>query len=604
MTPEELVERFEVLAEAEDGIDRLRELVLSLAVRGRLVAQDPSDEPASELLERIATEKTRLMTAGSVRKPRPGSAPKDQQPHRAPNLPPGWDESSLAEIGEVSPRNEVDDEADVGFVPMSVVPTDYRLPLVAESRRWCDIRKGYTHVADGDVVVAKITPCFQNRKSCVVSDLPNGVGAGTTELHVVRPLSGLTDPRYLLLFCKTAEFIEGGVATMSGTAGQQRVTNDYFAKRPVPLPPLAEQHRIVARVDKFMALIDRLAAARTTREQARTQARDALLHALAHAAGASPARTAWSAVEARLHDVFVSPADVAPLRQAILQLGVRGKLARQDPRDEPATQWLDRCQPAISKHRRNEPTARAGDDIESLPTGWCETSLGSVLTDCRNGCSSTPNDHGRGSRLLRISAATGSSSGLVNLNDVRHVDLPEKDTDPFVVRQGDILVCRFNGNLHFVGKASLVVTEPGLRTLYPDKLIRLRSIMLPEYLRYALAGQFVRAQIEDLAATTAGNLGINGGQLRSIRLWVPPRRTTPHCRPRRRTLRPLRPHRSRAPNRAHHPVRLRHRRHPRGPCAPRPHGRCCAHKVDGEPNKRVGAARVAELEDGHVAGLP
>jgi type I restriction enzyme, S subunit len=106
--------------------------------------------------------------------------------------------------------------------------------------------------------LAKITPCFENGKSAVFRNLTGGIGAGTTELHIVRPL--FVDQDYILLFVKSPHFIETGIPKMTGTAGQKRVPTEYFARSPFPLAPLAEQHRIVAKVDALMALCDQLEA--------------------------------------------------------------------------------------------------------------------------------------------------------------------------------------------------------------------------------------------------------------------------------------------------------------------------------------------------------
>jgi type I restriction enzyme S subunit len=99
-------------------------------------------------------------------------------------LPIGWAWTCLQELGEINPKNNLLDEMEVGFVPMPLVPTDYRQSVGYEKRRWSEIKKGFTHFANGDVGVAKITPCFQNRKSVVFSNLPNGYGSGTTELLI------------------------------------------------------------------------------------------------------------------------------------------------------------------------------------------------------------------------------------------------------------------------------------------------------------------------------------------------------------------------------------------------------------------------------------
>ena len=256
MTPGEFIEVFDTVAEAPGGVERLRESVLQLAVRGRLVPQDSGDESAAVLLEHIAEERARLVRAKKIGKQKP--VPTLDHSAIAVELPLGWTWTCTAALGVVNPRNVAGDDAMVSFCPMPVIPTDYRQRFAPETRRWGDIKKGYTHFAEGDVVVAKITPCFQNRKSCVMTGLEGGIGAGTTELHVIRIIANKVVPEYLLLFYKSPDFLQMGVATMTGTAGQQRVPREYFAYTPLPLPPLAEQQRIVAKVDELMGLIDRL----------------------------------------------------------------------------------------------------------------------------------------------------------------------------------------------------------------------------------------------------------------------------------------------------------------------------------------------------------
>ena len=240
-----IAERMDDLFTAPADLAPLREAVLQLAVRGRLVSQDSGDESAAVLLEHIAEERVRLVRAKKIGKQKPVSSLAHSA--NAVELPSGWTWTCTAALGVVNPRNVAEDDAMVSFCPMPVIPTDYRSPIVPETRRWSDIKKGYTHFAEEDVVVAKITPCFQNGKSCVMTGLEGGIGAGTTELHVIRIIANKVVPEYLLLFYKSPDFLQMGVATMTGTAGQQRVPREYFAYTPLPLPPLAEQHRIVAK---------------------------------------------------------------------------------------------------------------------------------------------------------------------------------------------------------------------------------------------------------------------------------------------------------------------------------------------------------------------
>ena len=230
------------------------------------------------LLEHIAEERARLVLAKKIGKQKP--VPDLAHSATTVELPSGWTWTCTAALGVVNPRNVAEDDAMVSFCPMPVIPTDYRQPIAPETRRWGEIKKGYTHFAEGDVVVAKITPCFQNRKSCVMTGLEGGIGAGTTELHVIRIIANKVVPEYLLLFYKSPDFLQMGVATMTGTAGQQRVPREYFAYTPLPLPPLAEQHRIIAKVDELMGLIDRLEQHLVTKEKHQAALAEAAVHHL------------------------------------------------------------------------------------------------------------------------------------------------------------------------------------------------------------------------------------------------------------------------------------------------------------------------------------
>ena len=124
-------------------------------------------------------------------------------------------------------------------------------------RKWREIKQGFTHFANNDVSVAKITPCFENRKSVVFSDLPNGIGAGTTELHIIRPYCNIM-PEYILAICKTDYFIINGVKNFTGTAGQQRINSQFVRDTIIPLPPLSEQKRIVQRISQLLESIKSL----------------------------------------------------------------------------------------------------------------------------------------------------------------------------------------------------------------------------------------------------------------------------------------------------------------------------------------------------------
>ena len=123
-----------------------------------------------------------------------------------------------------------------------------------EKVKWSKIKKGFTHFANGDIAFAKITPCFQNRKSAVFDKLPNGIGAGTTELKILRTFAETINRFYLLYFLKSPYFIEGAI--FKGTANQQRIISGYLENKLFPLPPLKEQQRIVEKIEELIPHIE------------------------------------------------------------------------------------------------------------------------------------------------------------------------------------------------------------------------------------------------------------------------------------------------------------------------------------------------------------
>ncbi|WP_346841075.1 restriction endonuclease subunit S [Metapseudomonas otitidis] len=333
-----LTDNLPLLAGAPNGIKKLRELILELAVRGKLVPQDPNDEPASELLKQIAEEKARLVSEGKIRKQKPlAESGEEAEPFE---LPAGWKWSSLAQVAFVNPRNAAADSLEVSFVPMTFIGTRFDDQHAQEPRLWGEVKQGFTHFAEGDIGVAKITPCFENSKACVFSNLVNGLGAGTTELHIVRPVSGTLDPRYVLAYLKSPQFLLVGETKMTGTAGQKRLPKDFVEANPFPLPPLSEQHRIVAKVDELMALCDRLEARQADADSAHAQLVQALLDSLTQAPDAGDFAQSWQRLAEHFHTLFTTESSIDALKQTLLQLAVMGKLVPQDPGDEPASELL------------------------------------------------------------------------------------------------------------------------------------------------------------------------------------------------------------------------------------------------------------------------
>lgn len=172
-------------------------------------------------------------------------------------LPEGWEAVALSNIAEINPRHDktLDDKLLVSFVPMAVVSeSDWRLPRT-ETRPLGKVRQGFTHFANGDVLLAKITPCMENGKAAVAADLENGIGCGTTELHVIRPMDGVSS-HFLYHFVHQESFRRAAAMNFTGTAGQLRVPVSFVKEIEVPLPPSAEQKRIVTKLELVLARVD------------------------------------------------------------------------------------------------------------------------------------------------------------------------------------------------------------------------------------------------------------------------------------------------------------------------------------------------------------
>ncbi|AMS28253.1 MAG TPA: type I restriction endonuclease subunit S [Hyphomonadaceae bacterium] len=169
-------------------------------------------------------------------------------------LPNGWLRPMISEVAEVNPRKEVHVSPNdlVSFVPMAAVDEVSGKIRSALDRPYREVSKGFTHFRDNDVIFAKITPSMENGKSAVAQNLLNGTGMGSTEFHVFRS-NGAIEPEFLWRFIRQKSFREAAQTVMSGAVGQQRVPAEYLRDHLIPLPPVAEQKRIVAKVDGLTA---------------------------------------------------------------------------------------------------------------------------------------------------------------------------------------------------------------------------------------------------------------------------------------------------------------------------------------------------------------
>lgn len=175
------------------------------------------------------------------------------------DIPKKWKWVRLQDVADINPRVKPNDEnVVVSFIPMASVSAGYDGKItIGDERVWSSVKNGYTKFSNGDVILAKITPCFQNRKSAIANNLKNGIGCGSSEFHVIRA-SADVDPEYVLMFLKSEWFIRYGMDNFKGTAGQQRLGTKELKTCPFPLPPLPEQRRITAKSKKLFGEVNRL----------------------------------------------------------------------------------------------------------------------------------------------------------------------------------------------------------------------------------------------------------------------------------------------------------------------------------------------------------
>lgn len=167
-------------------------------------------------------------------------------------IPATWQFEKVRNIFIVNPKNKLRDELPISFIPMTLIEEQFSDAYQYEIKTWNSCKKGFTHFATGDVAFAKISPCFENRKSILFEHLENDFGAGTTELCILRRFTADILGKYLLYFIKSEYFISRGKETFSGVVGQQRVDKEVILNTYIPIPPLSVQNKLINSIDIFL----------------------------------------------------------------------------------------------------------------------------------------------------------------------------------------------------------------------------------------------------------------------------------------------------------------------------------------------------------------
>ena len=357
------------------GIKKLRELILELAVRGKLVPQDPNDEPASELLKRIAAEKAELVKQGKIKKQKP--LPEISEEEKPFELPEGWEWVTLATVGEIVG----------GGTPKSDNPQFW----AKNGIKWITpadlygLKGKYITSGARDISPAGLsnssTRLMPKGSVLFSSRAPIGyVAIADAELSTNQGFKSCVpyikeSAEYIYYFLlASAKKID---AEASGTTFKE-VSGAIVSKILLPLPPLSEQLKIVSRANELMSLCDQLEQQSLTSLDAHQQLVETLLGTLTDSQNAEELAENWTRISEHFDTLFTTEASVDALKQTILQLAVMGKLVPQDPNDEPASELLKRIaqekaqlvkEGKIKKQKSLPPISDEEKPFE-LPEGW------------------------------------------------------------------------------------------------------------------------------------------------------------------------------------------------------------------------------------------
>ena len=520
MNPAQLFSHFDRISEAPDAIPRLRQFILELAVRGKLVDRDASETPASELLKSCRAEADRRVASGTMQKL---ARIRTVQPDEAWfEIPSNWLWVRLATIAQVimghSPPGHTYNKTGDG-VPLINGPVEF------------------TNGPFGKTVINQYTTAPKN--ICEVEDLllcVRGSTTGRTNIAGFRACIGrgvaairpFLDAQYIHLFIWR---LRASIIGMGRGIAFPSVSRQQVEELPVPLPPLAEQHRIVAKVDELMALCDRLQTAQRERESRRDWLAAASLHRLNQPVDGDPiAFREHSRFHLRhLPRLTTRPEQIKQLRQTILNLALRGRLVQQNSDDEPASELLKRIQAekerlikkgTLRKEKPLPQVARDGAPF-SVPTSWSWARIGtcSLLTEYGT---SVKSDHSEnGVPVLKMGDIQG---GRLVLGGQKKVPRLIDDLPQLFLKRFDLLYNRTN-SAELVGKTGIYLGEDDAYT-FASYLIRIRFIIgltSPIYSNLAMnAPYFRKTQILPELQQQCGQANVNGTKLRNMVIPLPP----------------------------------------------------------------------------------
>mgnify|MGYP001356960504 CR=1 FL=1 len=520
MNADVLLEHFHRLGDAPDAVPRLRRFILDLAVRGKLVEQSKKDEPAEVLLKKMATERVKLVEAREFRRTQP--LPSVGPDERSFEAPAGWSWTRLGVIGDwgsgSTPSRGKAEYYGGAYTWLKSGELNDVIGLTGSDERLSDIALkecSFRLNRKDDVLIAMYGATIGKLAILGEDAVTNQAVCGCTVL------SGIVNKYLFLQLLAMRSAFHG----QSEGGAQPNISKEKIVNTPFPLPPLPEQHRIVAKVDELMALCDRLEAAQQRREQHRTHLTAATWQGLV--SETEPETTQFAL--AQLPALTTRKEQVAALRQTILDLAVRGRLVKQDERDEPAEVLLKRIakeKAAYQTGRKKEFRVDPLTDEElrfALPSSWTWARTNDVTVYVQRG-KSPKYSLEKKIPVIAQKCVQWADFQLEKAQFIEPASLSKYGEERYV-QDGDLL---WNSTGHgslgrlivfrerFKGKYPIIVADSHVTVIRASKHIN------PDYLFCWFAGPLVQDEINDKSTGTTNQTELPVGTVLAYDVPLPP----------------------------------------------------------------------------------
>ena len=533
MQAKQLMEQFALIANAPQGIQRLREMILQWAVQGKLVPQDPTDEAAAVLLAKIQAEKERLIKQGTIKRQKPlPPIREDEKPFELPN---GWIWEKVGNIFEVkrgaSPRPKGDPKY------FSNQPTPYHWIKISDLRK-----HGKNNILYG--TDEYLTELGSSKSVLVEKGTLIITNSATIGIPIIMGVNGYIHDGFLAFpsfphnyisqdfFLIALRALTSYLKRESRGLAQLNMNSNIMKEAPFGLPPYPEQKRIVAKVDALMALCDELEALQQKRAQLQLSTHHAVLESLANAQTPLDLQTAWQRLQAAMPLLFTQPQQIKGLRDTILQLAVRGKLVPQDPTDEPAAMLLAKIsaekerliKQGTIKRQKPLPPIREDEKPFELPNGWEWVRFDAAALYSEAGwspsCESRPRENDKWA-VLKVSAVTW---GVFKPEENKELPNSLEPRPEYEVKTGDFLISRAN-TAELVARAVIVPENTPKKLMLSDKIIRfvLASNVDKQFINLMNSSCFARAYYAAVAGGTSSSMkNVSREQIRKLVFGLPP----------------------------------------------------------------------------------